>query len=745
MARVRGIKQPHPLGSVASRAGYSRTTANLSQLTAASGATSSHGGVKISSLPAAGAANDVDQLEVNQAGTTRRITLDQVSALVTAALPSLGTIDVGAAIGGSDAEDFIAPLNALMAAPENDGCTFLFRRNRAWISPTRPPELTGSFHCILPQHCVLEWEPGAVWDLTGWANQPAEANASVLGRDCTWGTDVPVLTVPLAAGTRTVTVAATAAMALQRGQRLLLAATAGFTDLAVGAFTLQDGMTALSAYAEDVFVAEWTATTITFVDPVKFTYVDAANAVLRAVVGESRISLINPCATGPGRTATFDSQDDFLAVTGGRNLVVEGGQLDNFGSRTLRLHSIRGGHVRDLSGIGPVDPGTAGTGSSLIVPMGTMADFVIDNCVSHGYSQAFMESGSGPPGIIDGMTYRDCVSYAPTQGGFTTHNLAQNSTWVNCRVIDSGRYGFDLRCRNSRLINCAVDRSAFQAIILRAAIRGTVIDGFVARSCVGGLVLEPVTTLASWDYVPDNLAILNSRFEDVRSPYVGIDLSFLPPPTTLGTVTLANNHVSMTTSVHAIVLTNRWQRPKVINTVVSGSGTGRSVFITENAGMGDGSESPVIRGLMQAASYALPSTSPFTGLTTQEDITIDGLTSSGPIRITNVAASPYALKNVQAGQVFNNTGAAAKAVINLPAASETLNGKPFTFYVTDGDGIDIVAAGDGDDKIRIGSGTESAVNGRITSTTVGSWCRVWTVTSTSWVAEVDAAANWTVT
>jgi hypothetical protein len=68
-----GVKRPHPLGSVPSRSG-------ASQLTAESGVASvTVPGVKISALPAASGGTASDQFEVNQSGTSRRITTAQLA------------------------------------------------------------------------------------------------------------------------------------------------------------------------------------------------------------------------------------------------------------------------------------------------------------------------------------------------------------------------------------------------------------------------------------------------------------------------------------------------------------------------------------------------------------------------------------------------------------------------------------------------------------------------------------------
>jgi hypothetical protein len=81
MARARGIKKRHPLGSVPSRSGVSQ----LSVVSASS--VRNQTGVKISQLPPASAGTTTDQFEVNQAGVTRRITVDQIADVVASILP----------------------------------------------------------------------------------------------------------------------------------------------------------------------------------------------------------------------------------------------------------------------------------------------------------------------------------------------------------------------------------------------------------------------------------------------------------------------------------------------------------------------------------------------------------------------------------------------------------------------------------------------------------------------------------
>jgi hypothetical protein len=70
-------------------------------------------GVKISALPAASAANDSDQLEVNQSGTSRRVTIAQVQAAALAARVTLPTMGTVAPLQAGDAGKlFLLPLDA---------------------------------------------------------------------------------------------------------------------------------------------------------------------------------------------------------------------------------------------------------------------------------------------------------------------------------------------------------------------------------------------------------------------------------------------------------------------------------------------------------------------------------------------------------------------------------------------------------------------------------------------------------
>jgi hypothetical protein len=109
----------------------------------------------------------------------------------------------------------------------------------------------------------------------------------------------------------------------------------------------------------------------------------------------------------------------------------------------------------------------------------------------------------------------------------------------------------------------------------------------------------------------------------------------------------------------------------------------------------------------------------------------------------NVAASTT-LTWEQGGSEFNNLGATALVILTLPgAASFTLEGVPtYKAFVSDADGIRFKAIGD--DTIQIGSGAPGAAAGSITSTTIGAWCRITSISATKWIAEVDNPANWTV-
>jgi hypothetical protein len=79
MARPRGIKQPNP----------NRLLRNAVQPLTVVSVSSASTGVKISELPAASAANATDQMEVNQGGVSKRLTVEQIGsvALLDATIP----------------------------------------------------------------------------------------------------------------------------------------------------------------------------------------------------------------------------------------------------------------------------------------------------------------------------------------------------------------------------------------------------------------------------------------------------------------------------------------------------------------------------------------------------------------------------------------------------------------------------------------------------------------------------------
>jgi hypothetical protein len=73
-------------------------------------------GVKISALPAASAANDTDQLEVNQGGTSRRVTVGQIAVELASALtPAVSIERYGASTSASGAVNSAAITAALAA------------------------------------------------------------------------------------------------------------------------------------------------------------------------------------------------------------------------------------------------------------------------------------------------------------------------------------------------------------------------------------------------------------------------------------------------------------------------------------------------------------------------------------------------------------------------------------------------------------------------------------------------------
>jgi hypothetical protein len=84
-------------------------------------------GVKISTLPAANAANDGDQIEVNQSGISRRVTVAQIAAQVTVLssdLPEFAVERFGLAVTNPD--NLAALLAAMAAVSASGGGTLVF-------------------------------------------------------------------------------------------------------------------------------------------------------------------------------------------------------------------------------------------------------------------------------------------------------------------------------------------------------------------------------------------------------------------------------------------------------------------------------------------------------------------------------------------------------------------------------------------------------------------------------------------
>lgn len=107
---------------------------------------------------------------------------------------------------------------------------------------------------------------------------------------------------------------------------------------------------------------------------------------------------------------------------------------------------------------------------------------------------------------------------------------------------------------------------------------------------------------------------------------------------------------------------------------------------------------------------------------------------------TAVAASPKVLTADEAGIVWTNEGATAKAYFTLPAAALSAEmGLSYRFSVQDTDGLRIVA-GSGD-TIRMG-GTVSGAAGYTESTTRGDYVELVTINATEWVA-MPFVGTWT--
>lgn len=151
-------------------------------------------------------------------------------------------------------------------------------------------------------------------------------------------------------------------------------------------------------------------------------------------------------------------------------------------------------------------------------------------------------------------------------------------------------------------------------------------------------------------------------------------------------------------------------------------------------------------GMAASAYINWNTTDGSSGYGIRDNSTVIEVKSSGgdwtPILGTIVSAktsTPYSVLAADAGKTFTNEGTTVKIVFNLPAAAASLG--PFTFYVQDTDGIQVVA-GSGD-TIRIAASVSGAA-GNIDSTTVGSTATLVAINDTEWVA-TSSLGTWAVT
>jgi hypothetical protein len=110
-------------------------------------------------------------------------------------------------------------------------------------------------------------------------------------------------------------------------------------------------------------------------------------------------------------------------------------------------------------------------------------------------------------------------------------------------------------------------------------------------------------------------------------------------------------------------------------------------------------------------------------------------------RLVQETATSRTLTLADAGKVFDNSGASARADFTLPAANTAAIGAVFEFMCLDTDGIRVIAPSG--NTIRI-AGTESASFGNATTTTIGSTLKIIRGNANKWVA-LSSSGTWTVT
>jgi hypothetical protein len=728
--------------------------------------------IKVSELPVAEQANADDQLEANQAGTTRSITVSQLAAAAAAViadpmlangadgacgindlaaldatladqiaeLPRLQiwaktSIDVGSLIPGSDTCDpmpFIQKIFAAFDTPGMQGRHFIFGRQRAWNFQTRPSTGLGPHNQYLtaPQRCTLEWQ--REWDFSAYL---PSSSPTFMRRDGTYGPTIAT-TGDLAKGQRTITVAPGGAAGLVYGQRLLLRATSLLGSL-VGAWTLSDATPAsgAAARAEELIVKSVSGDTITFENYLQDTYPATTTPVLQTYVGEPEIRLVNPTAIGPGWDGT--QSDRFIDIRRGRNLIIEGGRLSNF-AQPLRINGMLGGRCSDLQVFG-IAEGVAGGGITL---NDGVSNFLVENCTTWGGGQMFMLSIQGDAyGVMRDVTFANCTANGPVDG-FTTHNTHERIVYNNCQVNSPSGKGFDIRVPNVTMSNCTVRNGGGNAVMLRPSANNFVCDGLRVDKALSGVCFQDDATEV--DYHPSNITIRNCLLERIGGSGSKGALAFDYPNNTAGTfpalgpLNLAGNTITVTDNTVPITVKGKWANPVVEGNTISGAdgfsptATSHILIAAPTGGTtGDGPSSPVIRRNRQSSGYSFPSVSGYSGVVIQDQEMI-GTSMTQPGALT----ANTTLLGSQSGQVFSNTGASAGIVVTLPAFR--IASLKYEIYVTDAQQVRITTADLS--TIRMGS---ISVGTDLRSSTVGAWVRLTQLSATLWMAEVDNVAAWT--
>ncbi len=574
-----------------------------------------------------------------------------------------------------------------------------------------------------------------------------EARANATSTTTGGGTAVSVyyaiglVTGAVAAGDLTLTVGTgQGANFAERATYLLIATDNLAADNLTGNYTIED--TTPVPIGEHVMVKSISGDTLTLYAGIRFAQDNTNNPALFAIYDSPTGKLTNMQMLGSG-TGT----EKAISIDLGHNCLIEGGRIDNMVGPVIQLASSRKVVVRDMVGTMPTLTGIA---AGFCAVNDGCEDILFDRIDTYGGAQVMMLSGSTSfHGIGTNIHFDRCNIRRAGVAAFSTHNQHENWSVRRSLIEDCAGDAIDNRVKDFTSDSNTFRRITGNAHLLRVVADKIRITNNKVETAERGVYLDE-TGSSVWtdrfEYVPGTITIQNNEFRGISTRGVSLSHPFLYSAAvpTLGEAIVENNLVELTSAAGtAIRVGGKWKYLSITNNKLTGGNGSAQAIQTDDAtlGAGAGPLSAIVADNVFGTGYS--NTINLSTSASTDMIRLNNRLLGTTIPGRNVASSTT-LTATDYGGEFNNSGATALVIFTLPGAGSFTPGyvPTYKFFVQDADGIKLQLTSN--DTVQIGNGAAGAANGSITSTTIGSWCRVTAIDSTKWIAEVNLAANWTV-